>query len=607
MNKLLTYALLAMCAILLLAGISVGNWALCLSALLPIALIVRRVKTLEVVGFVAFVTAVIVYLRDSFCNGAFLATPSSALLFVAMFSLMCFVPIIKNLYVRSLMWAVALLILAFASYVSSTVGIISDGKVAYLERGSWGITHTQDRSLAIQPQYSYSIIKEMLGADAIDNLEAFDDYSTLWVVTPTRPFKDSEVKRINEWVYRGGSLIVVTDHTDLFGHATVVEKLLAPYSIEIGKDCVIGEHSNDSRYLTILGSFFGMTANTLKGFGLPIISQLGYKERTDYGGRSFFSDNAVSDEDCYGLYCIAIKKRHGRGCVKVFGDSTLFADFALSRPSAQLCLRVLRDDIATINLPLLTLLIALAWLLDYGKLIVRWVPLLAMVIYLIAWTYNSCSALSKPIFVQGSEKYKTVSMHGNWDWIDADGSSLGVPFATCYSLCQGAFPEWSILPKHSGGVFLKDFDLRGLIDESAHIQPRKIEDAIKLTPSATVKDFLSDLISFSYRHDVWFNNGIGIFREAAYKNFWNSVNSQNDETIRLESAERRFCGHYYIDGVKYIAPEIVIRDIADENDFCVIGDWIVGKRVDGVILVKEKWQHHLRFYGDIVFELEKEL
>lgn len=607
MNKLSTALVLFVGIVLLLAGVSVNSWLIFLSATIMMALVLPRHRLLVASFFVGFITSLWVWLSYLCQNGMLYDGLNSSLGFATFFFLQLFITLIRSSLARRAIWMVLISVLIWLTYISFDQIFPQKGEVAYLERGNWGITHTTDRNLVIQSQYSYSMIREMLSASAIYDLSGLNEYVYLWIVTPTKPFSAEEIRVIKNWVFNGGSLIVVTDHTDLFGHASVADELLKPFGLRVGKDCVIGEHANDSRFLTLYGAFFGMTANTVSGTALPIICQVGYKERVDYGGRSFFSDNAVSEEDDIGLYCLGLKKRYGMGVVKVFGDSTLFSDFALSRPSAQFCLRMLRDDIATVNVPLFALLFVAVWLMSRYSPRIALIPTVCIMICGALTFVKNNMASKNDLFACDHKKVETSRIYGNWDWVDADGSSLGVPFATCYTLCQRAFPEWHPKPCHKGGVFYKQFDLREMINEVEHIRPSNISDVVSSELSSSISDFISDLIAYSYKHDVWFNNGIGIFREAAYENFWKIANGEVSKQLQIEDIAHKYRGAYYINGVKHDSETILVRNISGGDGFCVIGDWLIGRWVGGEILVKEKWQHHLRFYGDVLFEIEEEL
>lgn len=606
MSKILTPFVLLVSLAMLLSGVSVNSWLIFLASTVAIAITFPRHRLCTIGFSVGLLTALWFCLRSSISDGVFYTSITSAFGFVVFFIIMLLIPRIKHALIIRLILSSLFVVLIWLSYIGFDQIPSEKGRVAYLERGNWGVTHTAERNLSIQSQYSYSIIRQMLGAEAISDLSRINDFDALWIITPTKPFSQEEINELNSWVFNGGTLVVITDHTDLFGHASVAGELLNPFGIEVGKDCVIGAHANDSRFLTTYGAFFGMTANTLGGTALPLICQFGYKERTDYGGRSFFSDNAVSEEDELGLYCVGLKKRFGRGIVKAFGDSTLFSDFALSRPSAQFCFRILRDDITAVNLPFFVLLLIVASLTAKKLPKISSALVVCVVIVVVLITIKNVFASQKSLLDQGVSKLKTSHIYGNWDWVDADGSSLGVPFATCYALCQESFPEWAPMPCHNGGVYYENVDLRDLIVEVEHIRPALIDDIIKTAPSASILDFENDLISFSYRHDVWFNNGIGVFRESAYDNFWGKANGRESKLLSLEGLAHKYKGVYYINGVKHMADEIIVNNIADGHGFCVIGDWLIGRWVDGSILVKEKWQHHLRFYGDVLFEIEKE-
>lgn len=164
------------------------------------------------------------------------------------------------------------------------------------------------------------------------------------MVTPTRPWTPKEISLLDKWVRRGGRLVIITDHTDLFGHTSALNPLLSEFGLQEEKNCILDETGDGGTYYTGLHSLKGLTANSFTGRGETWLLQKGYAERTDYSKNSFFSDNQITDEESAGIYPIGLIAPSGFGTVILFGDSTLFADFALSRPSAQYLLQKIAED-----------------------------------------------------------------------------------------------------------------------------------------------------------------------------------------------------------------------------------------------------------------------
>ncbi len=506
--------------------------------------------------------------------------------------------------IRAVLWVGACLVMLYLScqaYVRESAS--RESKTAFLERGQWGISHTNEFAYNVNSQYSYTLIKKMLSAEVVSSLERIRDYDSLWIITPTKPFRDDEIEALEQWVHGGGHLNIVSDHTDLFGHASVLNKLLQPYDIEIGRDCVIGEHPDDSPYWSVVGWFYGMTANSIKGDCWPFLLQFGFKERTDYNGRSFFSDGAVTDEDQWGVYCVGARKSYGQGSIIVFADSTMFADFALSRPSSQLVLRMIRDNLYAVNFPILLLLLSLLMLILESSAVQKrqWLMwllvalvLVSIIMYITYFGYSAKVALGKPL-EKGKRGLPTC---GNWDLVDVTGRGYDVLFAANFA-SQIPMPEWRMIPKHSGNIRCNGGSLPRLETTSLLSNEKDLESILSTPPSISISQYLDSLKTGSTRDGFWFEAGIGLCKEHAYKNFWRSLVSLDVNTLRLGDPRRiRAC--YVLNGKKSPVREIFLSEFVDVNDWLIVGDWLLGKKIENAILLRNRWQEGSRHYGDII-------
>ena len=499
---------------------------------------------------------------------------------------------------RLVMWGVALVVILQNAIYSTRCWLPAKGSVAYLERGKWGISHSNDESFNIKSQYSYNIIKKCINAKSISSLESLNDYSELWMITPTQPFNVKEIEAIRAWVQGGGHLVVVTDHTDLFGHALVANELLRPYKIIVGKDCVISDDPNGVSYWSMVGWFRGLTGNTIKGVCNPFLLQFGYRERVDYSGRSFFSDNAVTDEDRFGVYCVGAYRRYGSGQVSVFTDSTLFADFAMSSPSAQISLRMLRDGFYQINIPGFFLLLSICFLslckknsfwsvCFYFSLGVLCIKSIYMGIYIINISkLPLCTSI------------KTIKTMGNWDCVDGVGAKYSTLFAANYA-SDVPMPEWNCIPLHNGDVIYNGVNFEKNRCERKRIYDMPFEMVITNTMSLTERDFLACLVADSEKDGIWFESGLGIAKEIAYKNFWREKCGLSAIPFELGKISLRR-GKYVINGMEGESLLFSISTIGGTDEWVIVGDWMIGKFVNGEILIKKKWQHPARQYGDVV-------
>jgi hypothetical protein len=184
-------------------------------------------------------------------------------------------------------------------------------------------------------QYTYEKFQQALGADVISfdhTLELFDE---LYLITPTQPFETKDIQAICDWTKNGGRLVVIADHTNLFGHQTVLQELLKKFGISIHPDAIFETKTNGGIYSNVLEEFAGLTPCSIAEGVIPRLKMTGWSENPDYTATSFFGEMSPSNDDRYGRYPILGAKRYGMGEVSVFTDSTFFANFTINRWSSQ--------------------------------------------------------------------------------------------------------------------------------------------------------------------------------------------------------------------------------------------------------------------------------
>lgn len=512
--------------------------------------------------------------------------------------------LIRHSWLHFVLWALSVVPVLINAMNASLIFCSKPGvgeNVAYLERGKWGTTHTDEKRLDIKSQYSYTMIKACLRAVPIDDLMNLDDFSSLWIITPTQPFKQEEIEKIVQWVHKGGQLVVVSEHTDLFGHAEVLNKLLLPFNIWLGKDCVINEDFSEVAFYSIVGKFNGLTGNTIHGNCWPFLFHFGYREMVDYGGRSFFSDNAATDEDRWGVYCAGAFCSHGRGGVFVFSDSTLFADFALSRPTAQIVLRMLRDRMYIMDIPFMFILFCVVYWAAGGKSLFNKVSTIGTIVFCVGYMILVVSDWNKKAdqpLMNGKEE---ACIRGNWDLIDSQGHKYDVLFSACFAAGVD-LPVWNLLPSHNGRLQINGTSVPNLGSGFALQSHDTVEEALTAPLSASVAEFIESLVSSSYRDSMWFDSGAGIFKEYAYKNFWLSLYGKERVDINLGAHyKKRVTG--CINGTSMPEITVEIVDVESKDGWVVVGDWMIGKKVGKEILLRKEWQHPSRKYSDVVLTL----
>lgn len=220
------------------------------------------------------------------------------------------------------------------------------GNCAMLEHGVWA---KADRVLANasvidqQTLYSYGGLKQLLNAASLTTTKDLQGVDELWIITPTEPFSADEVADVLSWVFRGGRLIVVTDHTDFLGHARCVNQVLEGAGVQVSDTALFPERGGAKVEVPFGRGISLLTANAVTGIGvLPVMVARYVEEKPDYAGRNFFGPLSHSLDDRMRSRCVVGEKPHGAGSICVVGDSTMFANFALYTPDSQDLLGVVR-------------------------------------------------------------------------------------------------------------------------------------------------------------------------------------------------------------------------------------------------------------------------
>ena len=236
--------------------------------------------------------------------------------------------------------------LVIAVLVSCANGRVS--KSVMLEHGVWAKSdHTLEHAAVVDQQslYSYAGLRRLLNAESETTTKDLRRFDELWVITPTEPFSASEVLDIGSWVFRGGRLIVVTDHTDFLGHARCANQLLEQMGMQVTDTALFPEPANAQVGVPFGPGISLLTSNAVSGICvLPVIVARYIEEKPDYSGRNFFGPLSHSLDDRMRSRCVVGEKPYGVGSVCVVTDSTMFANFAVYSPDSQDLLRIVRTQ-----------------------------------------------------------------------------------------------------------------------------------------------------------------------------------------------------------------------------------------------------------------------
>jgi hypothetical protein len=250
------------------------------------------------------------------------------------------------------------LCLAFATAYNDP-GCVKRGRVVIDESHSnweWTRERFDTTAFGIRAEYNYYCLSEYLshfyevttvGSDSVRPLsEILEAADVLVIKTPTRPFAESEIDAIVQFVELGGGLLLIGDHTNLFGMSTYLNSIAARFGTRFRFDDTFDvETTGFSAYRRPLvwfhpavrgiGAFEFLTSCTVEGGrGIePVMIGCGLgSEEVDYGHPNFFGDIAFDLPDRFGLFLQAAAKRYGKGRVLLFTDSTCFSNFCMFSP-----------------------------------------------------------------------------------------------------------------------------------------------------------------------------------------------------------------------------------------------------------------------------------
>ena len=173
--------------------------------------------------------------------------------------------------------------------------------------------------------------------------------SVLVVYDPDSAFSKDELGLVREFVRAGGGLLLIGDHTNVFGSATHLNEICEPFGFQF-RDDVLFDLDEDFHQLIDApypGSAFwhGMSFFKLRGpasirptslWTRPVY-QVGHSKsvRAIYSVNNFYPPPHDDPKMKQGTFCVAAASRYGSGRVAAWGDSTVFSNFEIFYPGKQ--------------------------------------------------------------------------------------------------------------------------------------------------------------------------------------------------------------------------------------------------------------------------------
>jgi len=188
--------------------------------------------------------------------------------------------------------------------------------------------------------YEMSRLEQPIDDDALKPLDV------LVVKTPTETYKPEELRAVRSWVERGGGLVLIGEHTDVFHTGEGLNALARPYGFEFRYDCLFGIDSwFEEKFEPPLVPHptiqhmppldFAVSCSIAPGAspGRAVMRGLGLKNSpADYHASNFYPQAEDRPDMRYGAFVQLWATRAGRGRVVAFTDSTQFSNFSMFEP-----------------------------------------------------------------------------------------------------------------------------------------------------------------------------------------------------------------------------------------------------------------------------------
>jgi hypothetical protein len=168
----------------------------------------------------------------------------------------------------------------------------------------------------------------------------------LMVKTPTSRYGREEIDSIKRFVERGGGLLLIGEHTNVFNTGTFINEIADVFAFRFRYDCLFGIDSVFEQLyhppfiphpiiqqMPPLDFAVSCSVNPGRSLGRAVIRSTGLKNLpADYHASNFYPQVQDRSKMRYGAFIQLWAKRHGAGRVVGFTDSTIFSNFAAFEP-----------------------------------------------------------------------------------------------------------------------------------------------------------------------------------------------------------------------------------------------------------------------------------
>ncbi|HEV8293613.1 MAG TPA: hypothetical protein VGP94_16885, partial [Tepidisphaeraceae bacterium] len=163
---------------------------------------------------------------------------------------------------------------------------------------------------------------------------------------PTSAYSDGEVEAITKWVEAGGGLLLVGEHTDVFGTGSHLNQIARKYNFEFRSDCLFGLESVFEEHFDLpliphpilqgmpdMDFAVSCSIDPKNSGGFVVMRGTALKNMpADYHASNFYPQVEDRPESRYGAFVQLLALRSGSGRVAAFTDSTIWSNFCYFEP-----------------------------------------------------------------------------------------------------------------------------------------------------------------------------------------------------------------------------------------------------------------------------------
>lgn len=201
--------------------------------------------------------------------------------------------------------------------------------------------------------YNYACMKRLFGyfypvqlAEGPLTTKDLAGASTLVIYDPDRRFNPDEIKLVRDFVRDGGGLLVVGDHTNVFGSTTHLNELCEPFGFQYRDDVLFDLDEDFHQVIDApplapaawhgIGFFKlrGPTSISPTSLWTRSVYDVDHSKsvRAIYSVNNFYPPPYDHPKMKTGDFCVAATASYGRGRVAAWADSTVFSNFEIFYP-----------------------------------------------------------------------------------------------------------------------------------------------------------------------------------------------------------------------------------------------------------------------------------